>query len=72
MTVKNCIICWNYLYLSQQLADTEDEASRHAFLDAIAHGSVVAWQHVNLLGDYDFSEDKLEDTVGIRPPILTT
>ena len=69
--VKNCIICWNYLYLSQQLADTEDETSRAAFLDAVAHGSVVAWQHINLLGEYDFSEDKLQDTVGIRPPILT-
>jgi TnpA family transposase len=69
--VKNSIICWNYLYLAQQLADTEDATGRAAFVDAVAHGSAVAWQHINLLGEYDFSEEKLQDSVGIRPPVLT-
>ena len=41
--IKNCIICWNYLYLSQKLEEIEDTASREAFLDAVAHGSAVAW-----------------------------
>jgi hypothetical protein len=27
-------------------------------------------QHINLLGEYDFSDDKLQDTVGIKPPKL--
>jgi TnpA family transposase len=31
--IKNCIICWNYLFLSQKLEETEDAASRQAFLD---------------------------------------
>jgi hypothetical protein len=57
--IKNCIICWNYLYLSQKLEDTEDAASREAFLEAVANGSAVSWQHINLLGEYDFSDDKL-------------
>src|SRR6266853_1835010 len=51
--IKNCIICWNYLYLSQKLEEIKDTASREAFLDAVAHGSAVAWQHLNLLGEYD-------------------
>ena len=38
------------------------------FLDAVAHGSVISWQHINLLGEYDFSDEKLRDSVGIRPP----
>ena len=38
------------------------------FLDAAAHGSVISWQHINLLGEYDFSDEKLRDSVGIRPP----
>ena len=29
------------------------------FSDAVAHGSAVAWRHLNLLGEYDFSEEKL-------------
>ena len=34
------------------------------------HGSAVAWQHLNLLGEYDFSDEKLRDSIGIRPPKL--
>jgi hypothetical protein len=34
---------------------------------AAAHGSAVSWQHINLLGEYDFSEEKLQDTEGISP-----
>ena len=39
---------------------------REAFLDAVAHGSAVAWQHLDLLGEYDFSDEKLRDSIGIR------
>ena len=69
--IKNCIICWNYLYLSQRLEEIEDAASREAFLDAVAHGSAISWQHINLLGEYDSSEQRLRDNIGIRPPRLT-
>jgi TnpA family transposase len=68
--VKNCIICWNYLYLSQKLAERDDAASRDTFLRAVANGSAVSWQHINLLGEYDFSDEKLQDSVGIKPPNL--
>jgi len=68
--IKNCIVCWNYLYLSQKLAEADDQAARDTLLEAIASGSVISWQHINLLGEYDFSEEKLRDTVGIKPPRL--
>jgi hypothetical protein len=35
--IKNCIICWNYLYLSQKLEEITDTESREALLDAVAH-----------------------------------
>jgi hypothetical protein len=57
--------------LSQKLEEIEDAATRQVFLDAVAHGSVISWQHINLLGEYDFSDEKLQDNVGIRPPKLT-
>jgi TnpA family transposase len=69
--IKNCIICWNYLYLSQKLAEIEDPVKREELLQAMAHGSAAAWEHLNLLGEYDFSENKLQDSVGIKPPKLT-
>jgi len=68
--IKNCIICWNYLYLIQKLSDSDDPNYRAALLDALANGSVISWLHLNLLGEYDFSEEKLQDTVGIKPPKL--
>jgi hypothetical protein len=66
--IKNCIICWNYLYLSQKLEDSEDAASREAFLEAVANGSAVSWQHINLLGEYDFSDEKLQGYGWNQPP----
>ena len=41
-------------------------------MNAIAHGSIISWQHINLLGEYDFSEEKLQDSVGIKDPKLAT
>ncbi len=37
-------------------------------VEALRHGSIVAWQHINLHGEYDFSDDKLQDSVGLRVP----
>jgi hypothetical protein len=63
--IKNAIICWNYLYLSQRLGEANTEERRTDLLESIKHGSVVSWQHINMHGEYDFSDDKLEDTVGL-------
>ena len=68
--IKNAIICWNYLYLSQKLDEIGDGPLRETLLHAIRHGSVVSWRHLNLLGEYDFSDERLEDSVGIKPPKL--
>jgi hypothetical protein len=35
------------------------------------YGSAAAWEHVNLLGEYDLSEEKFKKSVGIKPPKLT-
>jgi len=32
--------------------------------------SPMSWAHVNLLGEYDFSDEKLKDTFGIKHPKL--
>ena len=45
-----------------------NQESREAFVKAIVAGSVVSWQHINFLGEYDFAEEKLQDSVGIKPP----
>ena len=70
--IKNAIICWNYLYLSQKLSDLKDPEEQQVLMNAIVHGSIISWQHINLLGEYDFSEEKLQDSVGIKDPKLAT
>ena len=66
--IKNAIVCWNYLYLSQKIAQQKDPQEKKKMLQSIATGSPVSWAHVNLLGEYDFSDEKLKDSIGIKPP----
>ncbi|OSP53704.1 Tn3 family transposase [Pseudoruegeria sp. SK021] len=66
--IKNSIICWNYLYLARQVEKAPDVDARENLLRQIAAHSPMSWAHINMLGEYDFSEEKLRDTLGILPP----
>ncbi len=59
--LKNAIILWNYLYLSDYLYRLENKAERKFVLESISRGSVIAWGHVNMHGSYDFNQ-KLANT----------
>jgi TnpA family transposase len=65
--IKNSIICWNYLYLARQVKKAPDAEARDNLLRLIAAHSPMSWAHINMLGEYDFSEEKLRDTLGIIP-----
>ena len=39
---------------------------------AVRNGSVVTWQQINLHGEYDFSDEKLRDSIGLQAPKLLT
>jgi len=62
--VKNAVICWNYTYVTNLLINEPSRERRRAILEAVRDGSIVAWRHVNLLGEYDFSDEKLKDSIG--------
>jgi len=69
--IKNSIICWNYLYLSSSLIRLEKQPEQQKnLLSAIANHSVMSWAHINLLGEYDFSDEKLQDSFAIKSPKL--
>lgn len=55
--LRNMIILWNYLFLSDHCLKIQDKAERKQLIDTIASGSVIAWAHVNFLGTYDFDEN---------------
>lgn len=58
--IENSIICWNYLHVSERIATTPEE-KRPELLNQIKNSSMVIWQHVNLHGEFDFSDEKLKD-----------
>ena len=66
--IRNSIICWNYLYLAKQVEKAPDVEARENLLRLIAAHSPMSWAHINMLGEYDFSEEKLRDTLDILPP----
>jgi TnpA family transposase len=67
--IKNAIICWNYMYLEMRL-NRSDISQKATLLEAIKAHSPMSWAHINLLGEYDFSDEKLADSFGILPPNL--
>jgi TnpA family transposase len=66
--IKNAIVCWNYLLLEHRLSQAATHELRAEIRAAVANHSVISWGHINLLGEYDFSDEKLRDSVGIPPP----
>ena len=60
--VQNVIVCWNCLYLNQQLFQVPS-TERQALADVIARMSPVSWQHINLQGEFDFSDEALTDAL---------
>jgi hypothetical protein len=59
------IVCWNYLYLTQALEKETDPERKAKLIEAIRHGSVATWRHFNLHGEFDFSDEKMVDSVGL-------
>ena len=64
--IQNAIILWNYLYLSKKVMEQKDRAQRRILLNIIRSGSVVTWSHVHLQGEYDFSKEKMQDSIGFN------
>jgi hypothetical protein len=64
--IKNAVICWNYLYLEMRLRSAEP-VQRVDLLEPIKAHSPMSWAHINMLGEYDFSDKKLADSFGILP-----
>ena len=56
--LQNIVIAWNYLYLSDYLLSIENTEQRQAVADGISEGSVISWDHINMLGTFDFEQLK--------------
>jgi len=66
--IKNVIICWNYLFLARALEQETDPVRKAEIIEAIRNGSVATWRHFNLHGEFDFSDEKMIDSIGLTEP----
>ncbi|MEA1972187.1 MAG: Tn3 family transposase, partial [Candidatus Cloacimonadota bacterium] len=64
--IENCIICWNYAYLTQLISDEISEEQRKVLINIIKNKSVVAWEHINLSGMYDFSKNAISNEYNFK------
>lgn len=70
--IENAIICWNYLYLSQQILEAKNEDHRQNLIRTIKNSSVITWQHINLQGEFDFSEESFKNSFKFTLPEILT
>jgi TnpA family transposase len=57
--IANCMIYYNATLLSD-LYDTCANEDQQAFCDLIKRLSPVAWQHINLIGKYEFCKNQID------------
>ena len=69
--IRNCIVCWNYLYLTRRLEAAKTPQERKHILKMIVLHSPQTWGHTNMLGEYDLTSEKLQDNTGVLPPKST-
>ncbi len=60
--IKNCIVCWNYMYLTQRLLKIKSKEKRLAFVEKMKVSSTMSWEHIIIHGAFDYSERKLKDS----------
>ena len=66
--IKNALMCWNYLYLTKEINVETDDERKGELIEVIRNDSVMRWSHFNLGGEYDFSDEKMVDSVGLDAP----
>ncbi len=63
-----CLLVSNSRAIAEIATPFFDFLFHFGLLRLIAAHSPMSWAHINMLGEYDFSEEKLRDTLGILPP----
>ena len=53
--IQNSIVLWNYLFISEKLSEISNHNELQEKIDLLKNSSMMAWQHVNMHGKYDFN-----------------
>lgn len=53
--IQNAVVLWNYLYLSDLLANTTQQQEIEDIIITIRNATPLTWMHINFIGEYDFT-----------------
>ena len=53
------------VYLTKELGKDNNEERKKELMESIRNDSVMRWSHFNLQGEYDFSDEKMIDSIGL-------
>jgi len=46
----------------------KERGTQAELIEAIRNGSVATWKHFNLHGEFDFSDERMVDSMGLAVP----
>lgn len=64
--IINAINIWNSLYL-QKAVDYRKSTDETFNEELLAHVSPLGWEHINMLGEYNFKIDEIDTSDSLRP-----
>ena len=56
--------------ITKKITEADTEERRQGVMLAVRHGSVGTWQHLNLHGEYDFADEKLQDSIRLHASVM--
>lgn len=56
--IANAVNAYNLLLLSEKLSEAKSDGEKQILLNRIIRTSTQSWAHINLVGEYDFSDGK--------------
>ena len=69
--IKNILMAWNYTYLKTKIDEEADEERKQELINGVQKGSIMWWGHFNFNGEFDFSDEKMVDSIGLKLPKKT-
>lgn len=58
LIIQNIIILWNYIELTKIIMRLDSKEEKARLIENIKEMSIIAWQHINMFGLYDFNSLK--------------
>jgi len=52
--LQNCVILWNYLYVTKAIINMTNLEDRETLLMQLKRGQMLTWKHINFSGEFDF------------------